>query len=304
MQSLGIMNAAGWVKRSGEGFDDLLRSAVTEITIGSLTMDKRPGNSGECFVTLPDGTSVNSMGLPNQGIVGFGKNLSELANATRNSGKFLRLSIAPVSLDDVKSLSLLTRSRGVNTLELNLGCPNVHSEGKRKPIFAYDLKLTHDAVFAARERWTGGKLAIKLSPYEDMDLSRKMARLMNNLLSNGDSVVLCNTKPDFCPKDEDGVSLLRAMSPHGDTINSGGMGGTSLKQISLQNIKIFRSVLREEIGITGVGGISTGKDMLDYIRAGASAVQVGTAFFNSNAHIFSDVLQEYVDSAEYVDEYV
>jgi len=292
------MNAAGWIKKGDENFDDLLRSAVTEITIGSLTMNERPGNSGETFITLPDGTSVNSLGLPNQGMVGFGKELSRLGNAIHEAGKLFRLSIAPIGIKDAASLAVSARDHGVDTLELNLGCPNVHSKGEHKPVFAYDLGLTRSAVTAVKKVWGNGKLAVKLSPYEEVAFPLEMALLMQKLLSDGDSVVLCNTKPNFSPTDEEDRPLLRAKSPDGNIINAGGMGGTQLKALSLKNIKPFRTILRRTIGITGVGGISSGKDMLDYLEAGADSLQVGTAYFNSSARIFSDILQEYADLTE------
>ncbi len=298
MEELHIMNAAGRIKKDDKDFKDLLRSAVTEITIGSLTMDERPGNSGEVFVILPDGTSANSLGIPNQGIVGFGKELSRLANVIHEAGKLFRLNIAPIGIEDAKNLATLACGHGVDTLELNLGCPNVHSEGEHKPIFAYNLELTRSAVTAVKTVWGNAKLAVKLSPYENMGFSLMMAELIKECLSEDDSVVLCNTKPDFSPTNTDGKFLLRAILPDGNIVNAGGMGGTLVKKLSLQNIKIFRSVLPEAIRITGVGGISSGRDMLDFFNTGADAVQVGTAFFNSSAQIFSDILREFVDLTE------
>jgi dihydroorotate dehydrogenase (fumarate) len=77
-----------------------------------------------------------------------------------------------------------------------------------------------------------------------------------------------------------------------------GVAGSALKPISLGQVQQFRTLLPESFDIIGVGGISTGRDVLDYLRAGADSVQVGTHYFQNGPRVFSEILQEFVDLVE------
>jgi dihydroorotate dehydrogenase len=63
--SFSLGNAAGFIKGPGKQFDDMLRSAATQVTIGSITLLERAGNAGNVYQLMEDGTSVNALGLPN-----------------------------------------------------------------------------------------------------------------------------------------------------------------------------------------------------------------------------------------------
>jgi dihydroorotate dehydrogenase len=186
----------------------------------------------------------------------------------------------------------------VDTLELNLGCPNVHSEGKQKPIFAYDLDLAGGALTRVADEWKG-PLAIKLSPYNGKTMemfAKRIAALINRQprhFQPGDSVVVCNTLPNFAPQNEQGAPLLRAIGADGQIITAGGMGGRRLLPHALKDVLRFRKWLPSDIAIDAVGGIETGKDVLTYHTVGATGFQIGTAYFkNDDPRIFSRVLEE------------
>ena len=286
-----LKNTAGWIKDGGKSFQDLLRSAVTEIIFGSVTVEFRPGTTGQNFYGLEDGTSVNSIGLKNNGIEGYDPILSELVEMAHRAGKLFRLSIAPLSLEDIPLLIAFAERHKVDILELNLGCPNVRDHGTRKPIFAYDLDLTHAAVTLTRNQWQE-RLAVKLSPYKDMTLLKKIGGAMNDLLAAGDIVVSCNTYPDFAPVDEAGKHLLNAVAPDGTIIHAGGMAGTRLRPYCRENTRQLRGVLNPKIKIEAVGGIECGQDLVDSWTDGAKGGQIGTAYFTiDNARIFSEVAQ-------------
>ena len=128
-------------------------------------------------------------------------------------------------------------------------------------------------------------LSVKLSPIPDPVLLKKIAVLIN------ESEIICavttsNTLPNVFAYADDGRPAIQSVT------ELGGMGGSALKPIALGQVKQLRELLRDGIDIIGVGGIKTGKDVLDYLNAGASAVQIGTACFDRGPQIFGDVLTE------------
>ncbi|TSC68305.1 MAG: dihydroorotate dehydrogenase (fumarate) [Parcubacteria group bacterium Gr01-1014_66] len=72
------------------------------------------------------------------------------------------------------------------------------------------------------------------------------------------------------------------------------MGGSALKPIGLGHVKQFRRILSHRIALIGVGGIANGHDVKDYLAAGASAVQVGTAAVNRGYRIYQEIISEYI----------
>lgn len=298
--TLTLMNAAGHIKGPGPSFEKILRAPVAEITVGSITVAERQGNSGTNFVLLPDGTAVNSMGLNNMGARRARDALPRMVSQAREAGKKLRLSIAPLRIEDFAILTQLAIDCGVDTLELNLGCPNLYESGKRKRIMAYDagaIQISVVEVLTVINRNSPSlPLAVKLSPYETSGEATPIAELMGELLRNCDSVVLCNTLPDFSPVGEDGKPLLRAIAPDGSVIVAGGMSGTQLKEQSLPVSKVFCDILPVDIIVEGVGGIRSGHDVADYHKAGVSRFQIGTAYFaDDNPRIFGDIAREFYE---------
>lgn len=301
IENIRLTNAAGWIKGDGYSFRKLLRSAVTGIRFGSITVEYREGNSGANFIVLEDGTSVNSLGLNNLGIERYDRFLSPLVEAAHAVEKLFILSIAPLSLEDIPKLIAFAKRHGVYVVELNLGCPNIHDFSEHKPIFAYDFDLTKQAVALARNDWQG-PLAVKLSPYEEETFASSMADQMNELLAPGDIVALSNTYPDFCPLDEIGKPLLKARTADGTLVTSGGMAGTRLRPLVRRNVSWFHRTLRPEIGIDAVGGIQHGGHLKEFKEDGANGFQVGTAYFNSDdPGIFSILLQQFAELVERID---
>jgi dihydroorotate dehydrogenase (fumarate) len=76
------------------------------------------------------------------------------------------------------------------------------------------------------------------------------------------------------------------------------MAGPALKPIGMGQVKQFRAQLPERIQIVGVGGIRSGQDVLDYLRAGADAVAIATSLVEEGPAVFSRILSEYVDLVE------
>lgn len=78
----------------------------------------------------------------------------------------------------------------------------------------------------------------------------------------------------------------------------GGMAGSALKPIGLGQVRQWRNLLPERIAVIGVGGVTRGRDILDYLRAGATTVQIATAFLDRGLPVFCDLVSEFVDELD------
>ncbi len=286
-----IMNAAGTC-RSIEEVEALASSPVSAIMVGSITYEPREGNKGNVFWTSPDGQfSINNNGLPNKGAEWYQKNLPEMVKIAHNSKKAIFASVVGFKPSEYGFLSKMAIETGVDAVELNLSCPNILIDGKQKRISCFDLEYIEEIILVT-ERWTGDEamIGIKVSPYSDPWLIEGVTNVLNDY-SLIKFVIACNTFPNALVFDEKGKPVIT----FGD--GYGGLSGPALKPIALGQVKQLRALLSDRIDVIGCGGITTGKDVADFLTAGATAVQVGTAFLNSGVKVFDRILKEYVDIA-------
>lgn len=289
--------AAGHVKRSAD-VERLLRvpsDVLQSITLGSYTLDPRPGNPGNAFwvnnETHP--TSINSLGLPNRGMGKMEDELWIMGEMIRTSRKQVRVSVAGFSPTEYKLLAQKAMGARPFELELNLGCPNVWDGGGQKRITSFVpnlIKETLDRVSEITDCVGAPTVAVKLSVYSDPFLLEEVAQALTEMSHAVQSVVMCNTFPNASGYDNEGKLLIDAAEGYG------GLAGRDLKFIALGQVRKMRHLLPSTIDVVGVGGISTGQDVLDMERAGASGVQVGTAYFASNdPRIFVDIMTQYAE---------
>lgn len=287
LSTLRIMNAAGWCKTLNE-VQKLARTPVTEITVGSFTIDERPGNDGSTFWESSNGVyALNSRGLPNMGLKKLLEVLPEMKQLTEAAGKRLRINISGFSSCEYEDLAYAV-SPYANVIEINLGCPNVWGSGGQKPIASFNLKLM-DKIFACMHPITvntGVRFAIKVSPYSDPTLLDEVASVLKDHRNYIHEVVACNTFPNAFGWEGE----HSAITPGG---GFAGMSGKAMKGIALGQAIRFRGTLSwNDFSIVGVGGITTGQDVLDYMRGALNGVQVGTHYFVHGPKVFSELLQE------------
>ena len=150
---------------------------------------------------------------------------------------------------------------GVQAVEVNLSCPNLE-EGR---IFALDPKLSAEVVRAVTER-VDIPVGAKLSPAAEDIVA--IAQAVRD--SGADFVTLTNTLPGLDIDSRSGRPVLSAAT--------GGYSGPGLKPVSLRCVyEVARAV--PELAILGCGGVASGRDVLQYMMAGASAVGIGTTHF-------------------------
>jgi len=294
LSNLRLMNAAGWCKDVAT-VRKLSRTPVVEITVGSITKETRPGNEGSVFWQSPDGTyALNSLGLPNPGIEKYREILPEMQAIANDAGKALRVSIAGFSPVEYAELAHAVAPHA-DVIEINLGCPNVWGEGGQKPIASFDVSLMREILDGVGKVTSGidVDVAAKVSPYSDPGLLAKVIDLLKMFEFSVSEVVTSNTFPNAFAWDGEKTAI---------TAGGGfaGMSGRAMKGIALGQAQRFRSELPFIAGeddlpameTVGVGGITCGRDILDYMRCGITSLQVGTHYFVHGEKVFSELLAE------------
>ncbi len=281
-----LMNAAGTCKTLRD-VENLARSAVSAIVVGSITSQARMGNEGQVY--WPGQTySLNSLGMPNPGGDYYGENLPHMVELAHAAGKPLAVNVAGFKPAEYGELAQLAHNGGADFIELNLGCPNVWDDGDQKRIASFDPSGIA-AILAEIERRVPDNhpVGVKLSPYSDPGMLAEVAQTIKELPIS--YVATTNTFPNAFVLDENGKPVIN--------VGLAGMSGAAIKPVGLGQVKQLRQLLPDSVQLVGVGGIANGRDMLDYLRVGACATQAATAYWNSNENpgVFGDILSDYID---------
>lgn len=235
--------------------------AVGGFVTKSVTVEPRSGNPPPRLAEAGPGM-VNSVGLANPGLEAVKREkLPWIREHVHRPRVFV--SVAGHTVEEFERLvAELDGEEGFVGFELNLSCPNDDRLGGAP--FAADPDLSGEVVGRARER-TGRPVLAKLAP--NVPDFAPVVRAAEEAGADGLTVV--NTLPALVLDPPTGRPLLGA--------GSGGLSGPPLKPVGVQAV----SRVRECTGLplVGVGGVLSGDDAVEYLRAGASLVQVGTASF-------------------------
>ena len=265
----GVMDEdAGSIKRiidNGAG-------AIVTKSIGSIS---RVGYTNPTLIELDHGI-LNAMGLPNPGIDDFGKEI-----------KLLTLSKIPIigsifagTIDEFINLAKKMQNYGVSALELNLSCPNAKH---------YGLELGCDSNLV-RKITSSVKKSVKIPVF--VKLSPNVTNIVEIAKSaqegNADAIVAINT-----------VKAMKIDIDIGKPVLSNKIGGYSGEAIKPIGVRcVYELSANIDIPIIGVGGIKTGEDVIEYLMAGASAVQIGSGIYYRGTEIFGKLNKEIIDWME------
>ena len=239
-----------------EGLVDI--AGLGGICTKGLTMNPRPGNTGTRIHETPSGM-MNSIGLENPGIPAFLEN--ELPRLMQLGPAIIANLSGSTVQEYIQGASLLNDS-GVDMIELNISCPNVKTGGM---IFGLDPETAASVTKQVRRAVTGKPLMVKLSPNAP-DL-QAVARFCVN--AGADAISLVNTFKAIAID-------INSRTPVFENI-SAGLSGPCIKPIALRMVwEICDTVY---VPIVGIGGIASAEDALEFLLAGAAAVQVGSATF-------------------------
>lgn len=233
-------------------------SALGGIVVKGLSREPMEGNPApRLFET--EGGMMNSVGLQNIGVRAF---VQEKLPALRGEGTAIFANVFGYGVEDyVEVLRVLEDADGLAGYELNVSCPNTSHGGI---YFSNDPALLGEVVAAARGV-ARRPLIVKLSP--NVARIEPLARAASE--AGADAISLINTV----------ISL--AIDPHTRRPRlGGGLGGLSgpaIKPLALR--MVYEAAQAVKIPVIGLGGIATGTDAAEFLIAGASAVEVGTANF-------------------------
>lgn len=252
----------------GEEYNDFYDvSKLGGISSKGLTLNKREGNDGIRIFETRAGI-LNSVGLQNPGVDKFVE--SELPKMKKLDTVIIA-NLGGGTLEDyLLGIEKLNNS-DVDMIELNISCPNVKSGGMAfgiKSMVAYE-------VVAEAKKICKKPLMVKLSP-------------------NAEDIV--NMAYKCCEAGADALSLVNTFKAMAIDINkkkpvfnnvTAGLSGPAIKPIALRMVyEVYKAV---KVPIVGMGGISTWQDAIEFIMAGASAIQVGTANF-INPRVCLDII--------------
>jgi len=243
----------------GSEFDDFLNvSRLGGIVVKGTTLEPREGNLYPRMAETPSGM-LNAVGLQNRGIDYFEKNIYQRICGYDTN---IIVNINGSYVDDYVALAeRINKLEKIPAIELNISCPNVKMGGMA---FGTNLNSAREVTKAVRAVYSK-KLIVKLSP--NVTNIVDFARVVEE--EGADSISLINTLL--------GMSVdVGKMRPTLSTI-TGGLSGPAIKPVALRMVWQVATAVR--IPVIGIGGIMTTSDALEFILAGASSVQVGTASF-------------------------
>ena len=235
----------------------------------SIGLKPRKGYPNPTVIELEYGI-LNAMGLPNPGVDEFGDEIEKL--------KQLNIpvigSIFGSNSSEFVEIAQKMQSFGVDALELNMSCP--HAKGYGLEI-GCDAKLVKEITLKVKKSMNI-PIFVKISPnlINIVDIAKSAKE------GNADGIVAINTVKAMK------IDLELKMPVLANKI--GGYSGKAIKPIGVRCVyEISENV---DIPIIGVGGITTGEDVLEYIMAGASAVQIGSAIYYRGLDAFKKICNE------------
>ena len=238
------------------------------------TLEGRQGNDYPRMAETPSGM-LNAVGLQNKGVDHF---IEHIYPRIRDCGSEVIVNVSGACIADyVACAGRIADRTELRVIELNISCPNVKQGGMA---FGTTSEGASEVVSAVRKEWPG-HLMVKLSP--NVTSITDIAKAVEG--AGADSVSLINTLLGMAIDVERRRPMLSTVT--------GGMSGPAVRPIAVRMVwQVAKAV---GIPVVGLGGIRTASDALEFIMAGASAIQVGTANFIDPAvtmHII-DGLEDY-----------
>lgn len=243
----------------GSEFDDFLDvSKLGGIVLKGTTIEPREGNPYPRMAETPSGM-LNAVGLQNKGIEYFENIIyPRILNYKTN----IIVNVNGSYIEDYVALAeRIDKLEKIPAIELNISCPNVKMGGMA---FGTNLVTAREVTREVRAVYSK-KLIVKLSPNvtDIVDFARVVEE------EGADSVSLINT---LLGMSVDVVNMRPALS----TI-TGGLSGPAIKPVALRMVWQVANAVK--IPVIGMGGIMSVSDALEFLLAGASAIQIGTASF-------------------------
>jgi len=240
----------------------------------ALTLNPRTGNTGVRIHETPSGL-LNSIGLENPGIHYFLEN--ELPRL-RQTGPVIIANLSGAASDEYINGAALLNESDVDMIELNISCPNVKAGGMA---FGLDPGTAAALTAAVRRVCANKPLMVKLSPNAPCLSAVALACVK----AGADALSLVNTFKAMA------IDIEKRKPVFDNTI--AGLSGPAIRPIALRMVWELFDALKEagtQVPIVGLGGIACTNDAIEFLMAGAAAIQVGSATF-VNPHTMADIIE-------------
>ena len=253
-----VMTASGTFGYGTEYADFMNISRLGAIIVKGTTLAPRQGNPYPRMAETPSGM-LNAVGLQNKGVDYF---VDHIYPEVRKIGTNIIVNVSGSCIDDyVQTASIINTLDDIPAIELNISCPNVKQGG-----MAFGVKPESAAQVVSAVRKAYDKtLIVKLSP-NVTDIT-EIARAVE--CAGADSVSLINTMLGMAIDAERRKPILSTIT--------GGMSGPAVKPVALR--MVWQTAKAVKIPVIGLGGICSATDAIEFLLAGASAIQIGTANF-------------------------
>ncbi len=235
-------------------------SKVGGIFLKGTTLNNRDGNNYPRMAETASGM-LNTVGLQNRGVDYF---IDHIYPRIKNYNTSLVVNVNGSTVDEyIKVTEKIDTLTHIPAIELNISCPNVKKGGMAFGITAEGAKIVTKAVRRAYNK----TLIVKLSP-NVTDIA-EIAKAVED--EGADSISLVNTFLGMSINAENRKSRLSTLT--------GGLSGPAIKPIALR--MVYQAAGAVKIPVIGIGGIMNAEDAIEFLIAGASAIQVGTALFKN-----------------------
>ena len=253
-----IMSASGCFGYGLEYAEVVDLCSLGAVVVKGLFLDERPGHPPPRIVETPSGM-LNAIGLQGIGVRRF---VAEKLPELRRLGAVVIVNVCGSTVEEYVEVSkILSDHEGVGALEINISCPNIKEGGLN---FGCDLTATRQVVSAVR-RATTLPIIPKLTP----NVTSIAAFAQAAEEAGADAVSLVNT---FLAM----VIDVETRRPKLSNV-MGGLSGPAIRPIAVR--MVYECAKRVKIPVIGIGGIASARDVVEFLIAGATAVQVGTANF-------------------------
>ena len=267
--------AAGVLDETGRSMIEVAKAGAGAIVTKSIGKEPRSGHGLPAVVELPCGL-LNAMGLPNPGIEYFADEVKE----AKKGGVPIIGSVFGGTEEEIAELAGAMARAGADAVELNLSCP--HAKGYGAEIGSTPELV--ETICKLSKKKVNVPLFAKLTPNTSSITSLAVAAEKGG----ADGVVAINTLKGMAIMPEAKMPILAN--------KVGGLSGPAIRPVGVRCVyEIYDAV---EIPVIGVGGIASGRDALEYIMAGAKAVQIGTAVWSEGIGVFSKVSKEIISFME------
>ncbi len=271
-----VMTASGTFGYGVEFSDFIDLERLGGIIVKGTTLNRREGNPYPRMAETPSGM-LNAVGLQNKGVDYF---IEHIYPDIKNIQTNMIVNVSGSDIESyVKTAEAINELDKIPAIELNISCPNVKQGGMA---FGVSAKDASEVVSAVRKVYKK-TLIVKLSP-NVTDIA-EIAKAVED--SGADSVSLINTLLGMAIDAERRRPVLSTIT--------GGMSGAAVKPIALRMVwQVAKAV---KIPVIGLGGIMNARDAIEFMLAGATAVQIGTANFIDPTVTIKviDGINEYLD---------